>query len=248
MRVELQPAYVLHARDYRDTSLIVDLITPDYGRLAVVARGARGRKGKSGVKQLLAPFQPLLISFQGKGDLKTMTAVEPAATTRFLTGKLLYSALYLNELMIRLLLPMDSHPVLYDAYQKTINILADKSSNEVDLEPVLRQFELSLLEELGYGLCFDVDVETSLAIEGQSLYCYIPESGFICCDEPVNGQYQGLVIKGEVLQAIAELDFSNIEVRRAAKQLTRLALTPLLGNKPLKSRELFRTPAAEVNK
>lgn len=243
--VELQPAFVLHSRDYRDTSLIVDFLTPDYGRLSAVARGARGRKGRSSVKQLLAPFQALLISCQGKGELKTLTGIEAAGAPVFLNGNILYSGFYINELLMRLLLPMDAHPAIYAAYQRALAELTALNSVGADtadlpLEPVLREFELALLEALGYGLEFCVDGESGAPIARDSLYYFAPESGFICCDGDIYRQRQPGVFSGELLYRIGQREFSTIEVRRAAKQLLRLALKPLLGTKPLKSRELFR--------
>ena len=241
--VELQPAFVLHSRDYRDTSLIVDLLTPDYGRISVVARGARGRKGRSSIKQLLAPFQALLISCQGKGELKTLTGIEAAGAPVFLHGNILYSGFYINELLMRLLLPMDAHPTIYAAYQQALaglTVLNRKQADAADLplEPVLRQFELTLLEALGYGLEFSVDGETGAPIAEESLYYLVPDTGFVCCDGDIYRQRQLAVFSGGLLHRIGRREFSDVDVRRAAKLLLREALKPLLGVKPLKSREL----------
>ena len=235
MRIELQPAFVLHAKAYRDTSLIVDLLTPDYGRLAVVAKGARGRKGKS-TKQQLTPFQPQLISCLGKGELKTLTAVEPAGVPLFLSGKNLYSALYLNELLMRLLLPMEPHPAIYDAYSRALGGLAEVS--EAALEPLLRRFELLMLEELGYAPCFDTDAGSGEPMLAQQGYVFVAETGFVAADLSDSAS----PFLGEHLLAMSRLDFSDPGVRRAAKRFCRMALRALLGEKPLRSRELFAKP------
>ena len=231
MRVELQPAFVLHARAYRDTSLIVDLLTLEHGRVGVVARGARSRKG--GMRQKLSPFQPLLVNFQGRGELKTLTAAELAAVPVFLTGKNLYSALYINELLMRLLMPMEPQAAVYAHYQLAIAELCGEGD---DVEPSLRRFEFKLLEQLGYGLDFSADAGSGAVLEPAGHYRYVNETGFLAsADMP--GHFSGAV-----LRALNESDFSDPAVRRAAKHLSRAAFKPLLGSKPLKSRELFRAP------
>ncbi len=240
MRIELQPAFVLHSKAYRDTSLIVEFLTPDYGRLAVVAKGVRGRKGKS-AKQQLTPFQPLVVSCLGNGELKTLTGAEPAGVPVFLSGKKLYSALYLNELLMRLLMPMDAHPEIHQAYSHALDDLVGRL--EENLEPTLRSFEFQLLDALGYAPNFEIDAISGEEIVPESCYCFIPETGFAL--SPPDTLPQQTIFRGADLLAMACLDFSGLDVRRAAKRFTRQALHPLLGNKPLKSRELFLAPKSD---
>jgi DNA repair protein RecO (recombination protein O) len=231
MRVDLQPAYILHTRPYRDTSLLVDLLTPDFGRVTAVARGVR--KNKTPKRQLLNPFSRLLVCWQGKTDMKLLTSFESDNHFLSLKGNHLYSAFYLNELLVRLLPEMDRHNGLFYAYEQCVDAL----QLQVDIEPLLRSFELRLLEELGYALDFTLDVRNGCAIEEQGLYeCHVQEGFYAAApDIPEN-----LLIKGEWLLAIALGDYSSSATRQAAKNLTRRMLRPLLGSKPLHSRELFK--------
>ena len=136
-RVDLQPAFVLHSRRYRDTSLIVELWTAEWGRVAAVARGARQGSRRS-QRVALQAFQPLLVSWSGRGSLKTLTTRESAGAAVHLAGKRLYSGLYVNELLVRLLAHEDPHPELYTAYVSLLDALAERS----DLDVQLRQFEI----------------------------------------------------------------------------------------------------------
>ncbi len=231
MRVDLQPAYILHTRPYRDTSLLVDLLTPDFGRVTAVARGVR--KAKTPKRQLLNPFSRLLVCWQGKTDMKLLTSFESDNHFLSLKGNHLYSAFYLNELLVRLLPEMDRHNGLFYAYEQSVNAL----QLEVEIEPLLRGFEFRLLEELGYALDFTRDVRSGCAVESQGFYeCHVQE-GFYAAAPNIP---ENLLIKGEWLLAIAAGDYSASVTRQAAKQLTRRMLKPLLGSKPLHSRELFK--------
>lgn len=230
MRVEEQPAYVLHLKPYRDTSAIVDLITADYGRIAVVARGIR--KSKNPKRQLLNPFHGLLVSFQGDGDLKLLTDFESHQRFFNLTGAHLYSGFYLNELLVRLLPEMDAHNDLFSLYESSIQFL----HQQVDIEPVLRCFEFRLLLELGYAISFSLDAIYHQPIKKDSFYRCDLEQGFI--EMEPNPQNHNL-FSGEDLLLIGQNDFARLETRRAAKNLSRYLLKPLLGKRPLKSRELF---------
>ena len=230
MRVDLQPAYILHTRPYRDTSLLIDLLTPDFGRVTAIARGVR--KAKTPKRQLLNPFSRLLVCWQGKTDMKLLTSFE--ADNHFLTlkGNYLYSAFYLNELLVRLLPEMDRHNGLFFAYEQSLKAL----QTEVDIEPLLRGFEFRLLGELGYALDFTHDVRSGLPIAADGFYeCHIQE-GFFAAAPDIPEDY---LLKGESLLAIAAGDYSLPATRQAAKKLSRRVLRPLLGSKPLHSRELF---------
>ena len=117
-RVLLQPAYVLHRRAYRETSFLVELFALEYGRLTVIARGAR--KTKSAIQGLLQPFIPLLVSWSGKTELLTLTHVEANGAIKFLRGECLFAGFYLNELLMCLLQKWDSHHQLYTVYENTL--------------------------------------------------------------------------------------------------------------------------------
>lgn len=241
MRIEFQPAYVLHTRPYRDTSLLLDLLTPDLGRVGAVAKGVR--RGKSQRRPLLNPFTPILVSLQGKSSLKTLTAVEANGRGHHLTGMTLYSGFYVNELLVRLLGELDPNPDIFDDYQWTLEALAAISAESSSSpEPLLRQFEWRFLESLGYGISFDQEAETGNPIDPAMAYRFDPEAGFIFA-----GAFQAhaqeisyQLFSGLDLLACARTDFSSLQTLAAAKRLSRLMLQPLLGGKPLKSRELFR--------
>lgn len=230
MATELQPAYILHTRPYRDTSMLVDFFTPTYGRVTAVARGVRSRKTPK--RNLLNPFTRLLISFQGKTDLKLLTHFEAEGTHFTLSAKHLFSGFYLNELLVRLLPELDSHPDIYALYEQSLYAL----NAQQDLEPVLRYFEFQLLHELGYGIHFEIDAKTGLELSDTSHYCLDTSLGFYAAefDVPIHHQFSGLH-----LRAIAAHDFSLAEVKQTAKRISRILLKPLLGTKPLMSRELF---------
>lgn len=154
-----QPAYVLHSRAYRESSALVDFLTPQ-GRLRAVLRGARGKAGS-----LARPFIPLELETRGRGELKNVGRLEAAGIPNLLSGEALFSGLYLNELLIRVLPAEDPHPVIFEQYAMTILALAQGRA----LEPLLRAFEWRLLDELGYGFALDSDVQGN-AVVAQGLY------------------------------------------------------------------------------
>jgi DNA repair protein RecO (recombination protein O) len=227
---ELQSAYILHTRLYRDTSMLVDFLTPEFGRITAVARGVRSRKTPK--RNLLNPFTRLLISFQGKTDLKLLTHFEAEGAHFALTAKHLFSGFYLNELLVRLLPELDAHPDVYNLYEQSLQAL----SAQQDLEPVLRAFEFQLLQALGYGIDFETDAKSGEVINTHSNYCLDPSQGVYLAhaDMPLHFQFCGAHIN-----AIAQRDFSLPEVKQTAKRISRILLKPLLGSKPLMSRELF---------
>lgn len=231
MQVELQPAYVLHTRPYRDTSMLVDFFTPQYGRITAVARGVRTRKALK--RNLLNPFSCLLISLQGKSSLKLLTHFESTAPHFELKERHLYAGFYLNELVIRLLPEFDAHEEMYTLYQQTLVRLEQK----LELEPVLRYFELQLLAGLGYGINFEFDSNTHMAIDERKLYCLDVQQGFY--QAPENLSVTTVVLSGASIIAISHHNYERPDVRQAAKSITRMLLRPLLGSKPLASRELF---------
>lgn len=230
--VQLQPAFVLHTRPYRDTSLLIEVLTRDYGRLTLVARGQRQSRQKA--RRPVQPFTPLLISWQGKSELKTLTGAESSSIAAFLSGTYLYSGLYANELLMRLVPQGDAHEEIFTVYK---NLLAGLVSGQ-ELQALLREFEFRLLEELGYGVDLGSDANTGAAIIPEQVYQYLSDVGFLGVDS--NSQQAASGFLGKDLLAIASGDYSLKETQRAAKRLARLALAPHLGNKPLKSRELFR--------
>ena len=232
MRVELQPAYILHTRPYRNTSVLVDFLTPDYGRVAGVARGVRAAsKAAKQKRALFQPFTPLLVSWSGKSELKTITHFEGEHRSPVLIGKQLFSALYINELLCRLLKQQEESRQLFALYQATLEQLQQQQGVDI----VLRQFEFGLLDFLGYGIDLGNDSETGGPIDGGRDYYFFADHGFRAGSA---GPMTGERFAGAELLSLQRGDFSP-EVRRMAKRLCRLALQVHLGDKPLKSRELF---------
>lgn len=221
-----QLAYVLHSRAYRETSALVDFITPQ-GRLRAVLRSARGKAGT-----LARPFVPLDVEFRGRGELKNVGRMEAFGISCWLEGEALFSGLYLNELLIRLLPAEDPHPGVFDHYAATLVALAEGRP----LEPLLRSFEWRLLDDLGYGFALDVDINGD-PLSADGMYRLQVDAGLerVYLFQP--GQFQG----AELL-AMAEADWTAPGALSAAKRLMRQALAVHLGGRPLVSRELFRKP------
>ncbi|BAN49993.1 DNA repair protein RecO [Metapseudomonas resinovorans] len=219
------PAFVLHSRAYRESSALVDFFTPE-GRLRAVLRGARGKAGT-----LARPFLPLEAEFRGRGELKNVGRLDSAGIPNLLGGEALFSGLYLNELLVRLLPAEDPQPALFEHYAVTLQALAANRP----LEPLLRAFEWRLLDQLGYGFALDTDL-AGQPIAAEGIYRLLPDAGL----EPV-GQLQPGLFQGRELLALAEADWDAPGALGAAKRLMRQALAPHLGGRPLVSRELFMT-------
>jgi DNA repair protein RecO (recombination protein O) len=230
--IQLVRGYVLHHRPYRESSALLEVFTESHGRVGLVARGVRSpRSRQRGELQL---FRPLRLSWKARGELGTLTGVEADGPGCQLQGKALYSAFYLNELLVRLLARQDPHPVLFRRYQECLVHISGASL----IEPTLRIFEKSLLQEIGYGLSLEYDAESGAPVEPETYYDYHHESGPVAAGGSVG---QGFIFKGSSLLALAREDLTSVDVLQDAKRLMRSALNLYLGNKPLKSRELFGT-------
>lgn len=230
MRSSLQPAFVLHSRPFNETSSLLDVFTGNYGRIKLIARAARSSRSR--FRGVLRPFNPLLISWVGKTELMSLTAVEHYAPAYDLSGAALLSALYLNELLVKLLLPGDPHVALFNAYQDALQQL----EHPVTLEKSLRLFEKKLLDELGYGLTLDQEAESGVAVIPEGSYQYLWGQGLR--KENACAKH-ALVFQGRQLLAFHQERLENKEDLRCAKRLTRYAINVLLGEKKLKSRDLF---------
>jgi DNA repair protein RecO (recombination protein O) len=222
--------FVLHRRPYRETSYLADIFTLELGKVRTVVKGVRAAKNDK--KSALQAFQPLLLSLSGRHELKNLNQLETAGPMLPLVGRSLFSAMYINEVLNRLLGSEIPHPELYIRYQESLGLLARNS----EIEPTLRQFELGLLDDLGYGLELNQEYSHGEALEPDSYYTFIQEHGL----QRVKQQHPSAnCFKGDTLLQVSKLDW-NPSSLHCAKQITRLALFPLLGSKPLKSRELFR--------
>ena len=229
---ELQLGFVLHTRPWRETSLLVDVFTENYGKLGLCAKGVRNKKSPK--RSLLQPLSPLYLLWKGRGELATLTFIEPAAPVIKLSGDSLYSAFYINELMSRLLHRHDPHPELFQHYQRTLLKLADP----ITIEQTLREFEIQLLIAIGYGLTLDHDMDGEPLLKEKKYL--IHADGLFQVIEEANNYPEQLVFEGAVLMSIAENNWQNTSVLVNAKRLLRISLKSLLGDKPLQSRKLFR--------
>lgn len=251
-RVLLQSGYVLHRRAYRDSSLLVELFTPQFGRVGVIARGAR--QAKSRLQGVLQPFRPLLLSWSGSGELPCLTAGESDRAIAWLKGQSLMAGFYVNELLMRLLHRFDPHPNLYSVYHHTMQALGEISQATIGeemglnpgvapslkLERALRIFEKHLLEEIGYGLVLDHDADRGNAIEAQEMYVYHLMHGPVRSNPAaqVTSPNQ-LMVRGQSLLDLAGGRLEDAISLREAKRLIRAALAEQLGERPLNSRRLF---------
>lgn len=233
MRVELQTAYILHTRAYRNTSLLLDVFTRDHGIVPMVARGVR--RPRNARRVLLQPFTELHLSYSGRSELMTLTHVEPAGGAGGLSGSGLYSGFYMNELLQRLLHRHDPHPGLYRAYAGALNGL---SAAPDTVERTLRRFEHRLLGELGYGLQLECEADNGRPLAAEGRYYYDIERGPVPAAAAGTGGH-GPVTRGRALLALADGDFSDPESLAEIKVLMRRVLNHHLGGRPLKSRELF---------
>ncbi len=222
--------FLLHRRSYRETSYLTDLFTLELGKISAVARGVRGNKGDK--KSLLQSFQLLLLSVSGRHELRTLNQLESAGPRLQLGGNQLFSAMYLNELLNRVLPKEDPHPELFLSYQQSLQWLA----NGGDIEPCLREFELSLLDDMGYGIDLTQEYENGETVEPNVDYCLVLESGIRRIDVNALGTNR---FSGEALLQVSNNLWTPNSLQ-CAKRITRMALSPLLGQKPLKSRELFQ--------
>jgi DNA repair protein RecO (recombination protein O) len=229
-------SFVLHSYPFRETSLILDVFSRHHGRLAIVARGAR--RPRSSLRGVLLNFQPLLLSWFGKGEVRTLHSAEWQGGQPYLQGTALMCGFYLNELLLNLLARDDPHPQLFDYYRATLSRLA----HETDHAATLRSFEKHLLQELGYGLVLDREAVTASPIQAELCYRYVMERGPVQNDKgPDGGDHMtGLPVLGKTMLDMAADDYSDPVTAQQSKQLMRMLLNHHLGGKTLHTRELIK--------
>ena len=226
-KVDLASAFLIHRRAYRDNSLLLDFLTLEHGKIRLIGRGVRQAKAN------IQLFQHLRISYAGKGELKTLTHWETDDVPRQIKGERLILCMYVNELITRLIHEHDPHPQVFELYQQLVTQM-----NDLD-QPhqywLLRIFENNLLSELGYGLDYANDVDGD-SIQIDKNYSYQPQLGF---SQQADGKISGNLLN---LLLSEHLDMTpNEQQLKACRNLNRQRLNVLLGDKPLKSRELFFT-------
>jgi len=227
-RVDHEPGYVLHTYPYKETSLIVEAFTRRFGRVALLARGAR--RPRSAMRGVLLSFHPLRFSWSGSADLANLMNAEWAGGIPLLGGRGLMCGFYVNELLLRLLPRDDPHESLFDVYA---GALAGLASQEVSA--VLRDFEKRLLAELGYAPLLETDA-ASHPIDPERLYSYEPDRGPM----PANGARSGqLVVRGRTLLDVAAGDYASAETRDEARALMRALIGERLHGQSLHTRSIL---------
>ncbi len=232
-KVDSQPAFVLHSTPFRETSLIVEVFSRDFGRMALLARGAR--RPRAAIRGLLMAFQPLEIAWAGKGEVLTLMKAEWQGGQPLLSGEALFCAYYLNELLMHLLPREDAHPALFACYADMLQRLAHTPEGKVR-EPDLRRFEKAVLQELGYGLQLAHDTQ-GLPIAGDAYYAYRVEQGPVRLP---HGEAAPQVVRGQTLLDLAADNFSDPRSRLEAKTLMRHLLAYYLAGKELETRRIFK--------
>ncbi len=260
--IELQPTWLLHCQSYRDTSLIIDVFTIGHGRVAVMARSARA--ARPAIRELYQPFRPLLLSWVGRGDLKTLTGIEAAGQPLILAPKPQACAYYLSELVLRLCSKGQAQAELFALYGLALSQLAE----DVEIEIVLRRFELQLLESLGVLPDFAHATRDEQTVDPDLRYRFHPANALAVplhdaelpsLLKPLKGGAEaegaerwhadgvttdeGVEISGRSLLALAAMDLDELQVRNEVRPLMKRLLRLQLGDRPLNSRRLFETLA-----
>jgi DNA repair protein RecO (recombination protein O) len=230
-RRDAQPAFVLHSYPFRETSLVVETFTRNFGRVGLVARGAR--RPKSALRGLMMAFQPLLLSWAGKSELRTLHKAEWQGGIPQLRGLGLMCGFYLNELLMKFLAREDPHDKLFDLYQDAIAALA----HEPEPAYVLRRFEKHLLKELGYALILDREADSGRPIDPGKRYTYVIERGPVALDRSADAQ---LEISGQTLIELERDSFADAATLAQSKLLMRFLVNHYLGNQELHTRQLLR--------
>ena len=225
-RVEAEPAYVLHARPWRETSLLLEVLTLEHGRLALAAKGAR-RPG-SQLRPVLLTFQPLVLGWSGAGEVRTLTRAEWAGGVPLPRGRALWCGYYLNELVLRLLAREDPHREVFLAYDTAVRALARGEA----LSPVLRRFELAFLAALGYGL------DWPQAAAGR--YRFEPRAGLVLLAEGETARSGEAILSAETLEDVRAGRWSRPETLTEVRALTRRLLDHALDGQELQARRMLR--------
>lgn len=225
-RIDNEPAYVLHTHPWKETSLVVEAFTAGHGRVGLVARGAR--RAHAALRTRLLAFQPLGLSWAGKGGLKTLYGAEWQGGALQLSGRALICGFYVNELLLKLLPPADPHPGLYRCYERTLHALAAAE----DPQPVLRRFELDLLSELGYAQTLDRTVAGE-PVRVDARYGYVFGHGVV----PDQGTEPAC--SGKALLDMAAGVYSDPRTLAESKQFMRVLINHYLGDRPLHTRQLL---------
>jgi DNA repair protein RecO (recombination protein O) len=240
--------YVLHSYPYRETSLILQVWTEKHGRMGLVAKGAR--RPKSATRAVLVAFQPLVLDWFGRGELRTLKTAEPAVPAAPLGGHSLLSAFYLNELLLKLTTRDDPHEALFEAYDAAITELRaltrapagqpPSRGRQEDVERVLRRFELKLLQELGFALELAREAGTHAPIAAEREYLYVVERGPIPAPDEAETPPNAVRIRGLTLLDLNRGQLADATTIAQAKSLMRLLINHCLNGQELATRTMVR--------
>ena len=225
--------YVLHTYPYRETSLILQAWTEKHGRLGLVAKGAR--RPKSPQRAVLVPFQPLTLDWFGRGELRTLKTAEPTRPAIPLRGQCLLSAFYLNELLLKLTTRDDPHERLFEAYDRAVTELR----GALPVEPVLRRFELTLLQELGYAVELAREAGSHAPVVAEREYLYVVERGPVPAAEGEE-RADAIRLRGLTLLDLERGRFDDPTTIAQAKSLMRLLINHSLNGQELATRSMVR--------
>ena len=227
-----QNVYVLHTYPFKETSLVVELFSQQFGRVAVVAKGAR--RPHSAMRGLLQSFQLLSGCWSGKNELKTLHSLDYSAGLTLIKGEALMCGFYVNELLLRLLPREDAYENLFNYYVATLNTLAEGNN----LATTLRRFELKMLQEMGYAVPMLNDNNDAPILEN-STYRYQAEHGAVKLNGQLNTNNIGIQLSGKTMLDIARDDYTETVTQNQSKGLMRYLLAHYLGDKPLHTRQLL---------
>ena len=234
-RIDGQIAYILHSYPYSESSLILDVFSRDYGRLPLLARGAR--RPRSALRGVLQAFQPLEMGWFGGGEVRTLAKAEWLGGVPLLAGTALMLGYYLNELLLKLLVREDAHSVLFEAYAATLQALSRGIAGSESHAACLRQFEQTLLRELGYGLVLEREAGTEEAVLPDLNYHYLIERGPVKVD--VSDTDHAHAIRGKTLLDLARNDYADPRTLSESKMLMRMLINHHLAGQALQSRKVF---------
>ncbi|HEY3787113.1 MAG TPA: DNA repair protein RecO [Steroidobacteraceae bacterium] len=229
-RITLASAYILHHMPYRDTSRILEVLTREHGRLSLFARGVRGPKAR--LAAVLQPFQPLLLSWSGRGEAAQLTAAEAAAHEPAVPPGCLMAAFYLNELLLKLTTRHDPLPAIFDDYHAAVQGLRRGTAQE----PVLRTFEKRLLDSLGYGPDLSGEAQTGKPIEAHAYYHFRPAQGLVSAPAGVSG-----ALAGSSIMRLADEQLSSAQELEDARSVLQAALRHCLEGRELNTRSVARS-------
>ncbi len=233
-RTELAAGYVLHHHPYRDTSRILEVFTREHGRLTLFARGVRGPSAR--LAPVLRPFEPLLLSWSGRGEAAQLTGAERAEACAALPAGAVLAGFYLNELLLKLITRHDPQPELYDHYHGALAAL-----RAGQLAAPLRLFEKRLLEHLGYGLDLHSEALSGTRIEAQGWYAFRPGQGLVGVGPGAED-----ALPGSSLLALAAEHLEEPRPLEDARRLLTAAIAACLEGRPLSTRTVARAVRREA--